>query len=190
MFQLTAARRRLPAMPPVVIQGRRVSTHSRSKAAAASFMTSLRSGCCFNSQPLEGGCVSSIKPGCPLAMFQLTAARRRLPGRNPPHPRQTGVSTHSRSKAAAVAVHAGLVAVNVSTHSRSKAAADAYRCLVVAVSGFNSQPLEGGCFVIHARHAPPRGFNSQPLEGGCLSLRLRFSNLNMFQLTAARRRLL
>ena len=99
MFQLTAARRRL---------------HPR-------YSRSARHGC-FNSQPLEGGCLRETEP---LGHIH--------------------VSTHSRSKAAAGAQYGSLRNFAVSTHSRSKAAATVSLKGGVMKSCFNSQPLEGGC---------------------------------------------
>ena len=90
-----------------------VSTHSRSKAAAAldGFFEVDAEG--FNSQPLEGGCQPHGRNG--------RAAR---------------VSTHSRSKAAAP--HQGDAAPfrAVSTHSRSKAAA---LCIKICEKSVNYQ---------------------------------------------------
>ena len=66
-------------------------------------MTALPSAsikACFNSQPLEGGCV--------VAFFFRP---------------QRHVSTHSRSKAAAWLIASLNETASVSTHSRSKAAA-------------------------------------------------------------------
>ena len=55
------------------------------------------------------------------------------------------VSTHSRSKAAAMAETATPCRGRVSTHSRSKAAANVGAMTLAPDDGFNSQPLEGGC---------------------------------------------
>ena len=77
-FQLTAARRRLRLSRVHVVAIDAVSTHSRSKAAACN---ASRRACCsasFNSQPLEGGCMSLVILVLPVYLFQLTAARRRL----------------------------------------------------------------------------------------------------------------
>ena len=99
-FQLTAARRRLltPASMAVgtasfnsqPLEGgcpdyayrsfpSRVSTHSRSKAAALRGQQDLPLHQRFNSQPLEGGCDTSTSHWTARSAFQLTAARRRLP---------------------------------------------------------------------------------------------------------------
>ena len=100
MFQLTAARRRLPIRVCIPGASAAVSTHSRPKAAAKEEPRASLAFGGFNSQPPEGGCVPGIHG---------------LPG--------MGVSTHSRPKAAATAQYYldnyGLV----STHSRPKAAA-------------------------------------------------------------------
>ena len=101
---------------------------------------------CFNSQPPEGGCTHSID-----LMRNIVA-----------------VSTHSRSKAAALCRHHRQHRMAVSTHSRSKAAARWCGLWRRCMYRFNSQPLEGGC----------------PHHIGCLACPIKF------QLTAARRRLL
>ena len=99
----------------------------------------------------------------------------------------------------------------VSTHSRSKAAAVVVVDKFLFIRGFNSQPLEGGCpspsrssWVMHSFNSQPLeggcaglgtrppvfgGFNSQPLEGGCPPNHRAFRMKRSFQLTAARRRL-
>ena len=77
----------------------------------------------------------------------------------------------------------------VSTHSRSKAAAPIWPSSRTSILGFNSQPLEGGCD-FGCRHACVLlRFNSQPLEGGCSASSAVPRGTDMFQLTAARRRL-
>ena len=78
---------------------------------------------CFNSQPPEGGCTHSID-----LMRNIVA-----------------VSTHSRSKAAALCRHHRQHRMAVSTHSRSKAAARWCGIWRRCMYRFNSQPLEGGC---------------------------------------------
>ena len=100
MFQLTAARRRLPTFFEGDFAAPGVSTHSRPKAAALACSIAAVGVRCFNSQPPEGGCLmgrpskkaavgfNSQPPegGCRkktawhsvVARFQLTAARRRL----------------------------------------------------------------------------------------------------------------
>ena len=58
--------------------GKKVSTHSRPKAAACSGfppLTTLRS---FNTQPPEGGCLKFFRISAINTQFQHTAARRRL----------------------------------------------------------------------------------------------------------------
>ena len=121
----------------------------------------------FNSQPLEGGCGRAADFHKRGLWFQLTAARRRLPARRGKQDSARAVSTHSRSKAAALVREDKAQRLRVSTHSRSKAAARA-RCKGLCARGcFNSQPLEGGCLCSLRRSLRRLRFNSQPLEGGC-----------------------
>ena len=122
------------------------------------------------------------------------------------------VSTHSRPKAAGYILSVGLVYENVSTHSRPKAAGNALntsesiRSLFQLTAArrrlgqnkprgrhdlrcFNSQPPEGGWNPDRCDTRPIKSFNSQPPEGGWM-LNSRFRQTNeVFQLTAARRRL-
>ena len=77
-FQHTAARRRLLSHIDWMRARYKVSTHSRSKAAASKGRGYGNSLTSFNTQPLEGGC---------LDLCEL--------------PERYTVSTHSRSKAAA-----------------------------------------------------------------------------------------
>ena len=101
-----------------------VSTHSRPKAAAKSLWLLLGKLYCFNTQPPEGGCkIQSKLPRCvhcfntqppeggcksnhylspENAVFQHTAARRRLRIARCAASAPIVVSTHSRPKAAAM----------------------------------------------------------------------------------------
>ncbi len=60
----------------------------------------------------------------------------------------TGVSTHSRPKAAAGRAYLVGERGPVSTHSRPKAAADQNKWYPVTFDSFNTQPPEGGCLQI------------------------------------------
>ena len=57
------------------------------------------------------------------------------------------------------------------------------------IFGFNSQPPEGGWFLWLTRFALKASFNSQPPEGGWVGRAMGEIMGEMFQLTAARRRL-
>ena len=57
-----------------------VSTHSRPKAAAGSLLVGNSHYVSFNTQPPEGGCLTTrCGNGADITEFQHTAARRRLP---------------------------------------------------------------------------------------------------------------
>ena len=102
MFQHTAARRRLATSPPLIKRPLYVSTHSRPKAAGGSCWCASMGGCCFNTQPPEGGW-SDCTGGFSREMtFQHTAARRRLAAVMHRLKLARIVSTHSRPKAAGV----------------------------------------------------------------------------------------
>ena len=80
---------------------RRVSTHSRPKAAgSASTGFSNRQTFCFNTQPPEGGWTIHNTFNEFRYLFQHTAARRRLDSKSNDGRKTCGVSTHSRPKAA------------------------------------------------------------------------------------------
>ena len=100
-----------------------VSTHSRPKAAARARRARLAHQRRFNTQPPEGGCLTSTGGSPPTAMFQHTAARRRLLEARVWAWGRGEVSTHSRPKAAAKGGALQPLAGAVSTHSRPKAAA-------------------------------------------------------------------
>ena len=99
------------------------------------------------------------------------------------------VSTHSRPKAAAVAVVDAGVEKLVSTHSRPKAAAYVFGFFFDFRTGFNTQPPEGGCKLSIMCGICVMSFNTQPPEGGCPANFVRLSLNDWFQHTAARRRL-
>ena len=120
-------------------------------------------GICFSQQPLHHApCALANRflfqltvarrrlPGlggnpCYSARFQLTAARRRLPMPLPPDLSPELVSTHSRPKATAIRFFPVSIVDRVSTHSRLKAAALAAPVRLHSPDSFNSQPPEGGC---------------------------------------------
>ena len=58
-----------------------VSTHSRAEAAAKAAWAKVVEFAGFNTQPRGGGCSSVPATNCSTAMFQHTAARRRLQAR-------------------------------------------------------------------------------------------------------------
>ena len=211
-FQLTAARRRLLAYQMTHIGYYLVSTHSRSKAAADGYLNLHYSGefqltaarrrlrhhahvrsrhRCFNSQPLEGGCILCSTRATVTASFQLTAARRRLHfwgEKNAsfeafqltaarrrlldceiPFPQSVGAFQLTAARRRLRKPWATCITCSaVSTHSRSKA--DAHG---VAVSGAN---------VRVSTHSRSKAAASSSLH----TVRKRAP----FQLTAARRRLL
>ena len=188
-FQHTAARRRLQNYFSKEKENGDVSTHSRTKAAALDWDLPKTATVGFNTQPHEGGCNQPTSWCRSICKFQHTAARRRLRGffkfdlhaarfqhtaaRRRLHRQcvklwvKSEVSTHSRTKAAAVltvlfilskpvSTHsrtkaaAAYLRVNqpelfVSTHSRTKAAAPQPPSLVLTSTCFNTQPHEGGC---------------------------------------------
>ena len=99
-----------------------VSTHSRPKAAATSLSLMKRSQNCFNTQPPEGGCGSSIRTAFGDTEFQHTAARRRL---------QRSFSLRLKiSRFNTQPPEGGCIFAQSSV-----------RCQC----GFNTQPPEGGC---------------------------------------------
>ena len=100
---------------------RRVSTHSRPKAAGYAVCSHAGRKARFNSQPPEGG----WNP-------------------NPDPNDKPDVSTHSRPKAAGVLQTQDQSQQAVSTHSRPKAAGATSGGQVAVMGGFNSQPPEGG----------------------------------------------
>ena len=121
--------------------------------------------------------------------FQLTAARRRLVDADQIVDMLKAVSTHSRPKAAgSTRVIRGLIA-DVSTHSRPKAAGVSVLLILLTIAGFNSQPPEGGWFLTASMRFAFCCFNSQPPEGGWSGIASVGVAIDLFQLTAARRRL-
>ena len=122
-------------------------------------------------------------------MFQHTAARRRLHDLAALVGVHVDVSTHSRPKAAASILYDKPRFKVVSTHSRPKAAArvNIYRdvCLVC----FNTQPPEGGC---HGRSGDDNKndlFQHTAARRRLPATHLTAYNKVQFQHTAARRRL-
>ena len=211
-FQHTAARRRLPRR-----HVQHLCHHAR-----------------FNTQPPEGGCPGAPKPrrtwpvsthsrpkaaaaeltqaDLPVAMFQHTAARRRLLPTQVVGIPVRQVSTHSRPKAAACAAQSSAsrlvafqhtaarrrlldqrdavdVRVVVSTHSRPKAAAS-IAAAFPALWRFQHTAARRRLPGKRAGQRRAGRFNTQPPEGGCYVSACRQNGTpRTFQHTAARRRL-
>ena len=168
MFQHTAARRRLPEKTRRCGLTWAVSTHSRSKAAAARLPTLTGTPKRFNTQPLEGGCRWSMNKmlkdagfntqprggGCPRFWLEPNATR--------------GFNTQPRGGGCPPRPSTSAVSFSVSTHSRAEAAASRANSGGAGIKSFNTQPRGGGC---------PKGFkvnvwsvcfNTQPRGGGCV----------------------
>ena len=120
----------------------------------------------FNSQPPEGGWAFQTAFQTALAVFQLTAARRRL------DQYANGAANPYGFQLTAARRRLGWKAVEHPSHHR-----------------FNSQPPEGGWRQPSGQYAQQRCFNSQPPEGGWLHIISTHHIVKRFQLTAARRRL-
>ena len=120
-----------------------VSTHSRPKAAGRVNPIQHYQPA-FQLTAARRRLVSARKIRKHYGVFQLTAARRRLEtvdiGRN----EYTGVSTHSRPKAAGRPQTRTWPVAQVSTHSRPKAAGSRRQPPRRLYFCFNSQPPEGG----------------------------------------------
>ena len=99
-----------------------VSTHSRPKAAGSPAALKPFWVSSFNTQPPEGGWIFSSVGSFKMALFQHTAARRRLV-----------FPFTSRN-----------TVIHVSTHSRPKAAGKSAGCILNITKSFNTQPPEGG----------------------------------------------
>ena len=120
----------------------------------------------FNTQPPEGGWVF----GLPMMSAM-------------------DVSTHSRPKAAGhdLVTHWAITAV--STHSRPKAAGLICRLFRSIKTCFNTQPPEGGWWNARRCKTAHNRFNTQPPEGGWDINQPELDGREVFQHTAARRRL-
>ena len=125
---------------------------------------------CFNTQPPEGGwrrprfvgqVHDSFNTQPPEGGWQKHITRQSC----------SGVSTHSRLKAAGFLTAHTIRSLPVSTHSRLKAAGIKQPSLVLRRWSFNTQPPEGGWRFRQIRRLHLVGFNTQPPEGGWLNLR-------------------
>ena len=100
------------------------------------------------------------------------------------------VSTHSRPKAAAFCWHP---VIKTKTRFQHTAARRRLPKKILNTAhrfcGFNTQPPEGGCQPKLIRFLLMYCFNTQPPEGGCAKCQEGKVRENLFQHTAARRRL-
>ena len=118
-----------------------------------------------HSRPKAAGL--SLTPYIESLMFQHTAARRRL----------------------VLSLFYPLKNSTVSTHSRPKAAGLAEKSTFQRIFGFNTQPPEGGWRRPRDSARMRDRFNTQPPEGGWIPNEIAAIQIDMFQHTAARRRL-
>ena len=101
MFQHTATRRRLPQIVVRYLDKNKVSTHSRTKAAA---YKSCYHNCLYmaaQQQPHEGGCINSPAYILPNKRCSAAAARRRLQNIQFLNQQLIELLSSSRTKAAA-----------------------------------------------------------------------------------------
>ena len=166
---------------------------------------------CFNTQPPEGGWMFRWLRSSNAALFQHTAARRRLVIYRHSAPIGLKVSTHSRPKAAGLYYNRFILACQVSTHSRPKAAGTCRRGTTTRSHvSTHSRPKAAGRRAeaireaVKFQHTAARrrlvtgdtlvavadgSFNTQPPEGGWFDREALQSQSVAFQHTAARRRL-
>ena len=165
----------------------------------------------FNTQPPEGGWSKQQASEPKSKRFQHTAARRRLAGSKITLKLGYKVSTHSRPKAAGHNFGAK-TSRSVSFNTQPPEGGWKNSFLFMSTSqGFNTQPPEGGWQFIAGGNAatdcfntqPPEGgwtpsrahrlgkfsFNTQPPEGGWQIDMAQMVGVELFQHTAARRRL-
>ena len=121
----------------------------------------------FNTQPPEGGCPTKL----PRHYYAKRFNTQPPEGGCLPYPVMV------------------LVEVGVSTHSRPKAAASSCVSSASRRASFNTQPPEGGCWTNCPITNAVERFNTQPPEGGCICTSFCAYISELFQHTAARRRL-
>ena len=150
------------------IHVKRISTHSRAKAAGKSTPTNSVIQKYFNSQPREGGWLKTAVKLIGAPIFQLTAARRRLGTWLKSANRLYQISTHSRAKAAGQCGWGCEDWIQISTHSRAKAAGQVGRiCYQTHAISTHSRAKAAGWPASTGAGACV-DFNSQPREGGWL----------------------
>ena len=144
---------------------------------------------CFNTQPPEGGWMFRWLRSSNAALFQHTAARRRLVIYRHSAPIGLKVSTHSRPKAAGCLTVEGIIGgIAVSTHSRPKAAGLYYNRFILACQvSTHSRPKAAGTCRRGTTTRSHVSTHSRPKAAGRRAEAIR--EAVKFQHTAARRRL-
>ena len=122
---------------------------------------------CFNTQPPEGGCVTTLIVSTIVSPFQHTATRRWL-----------------------LSSFEDCISVTMFQHTATRRWLRAFGLSSQAIFSFNTQPPEGGCASVFRSIAVWNGFNTQPPEGGCPFTRSVNDFASRFQHTATRRWLL
>ena len=188
LFQHTAARRRLPSTSSSGWASKRVSTHSRPKAAACKAARKRR-GCWFQHtaarrrlpdktiQQQNGRLFqhtaarrrllrARVAPAL-ASVFQHTAARRRLRlARTPPRTHVCFNTQPPEGGCVRLTSAAMLSSLFQHTAARRRLPQKLRSALLVCVC-FNTQPPEGGCRPMPCRRPARCRFNTQPPEGGC-----------------------
>ena len=187
-FQHTAARRRLDVSTASIFANT-LFQHTAARRRLGFVVNMMTFLSCFNTQPPEGGWPTFCELLTAIRWFQHTAARRRLaiafdfPCMNPVFQH---TAARRRLESPQNLMYDGYV---VSTHSRPKAAGVAMAARQSAILGFNTQPPEGGwslyCWSLPAtirfQHTAARRRLVRGRDGRETAL--------AFQHTAARRRL-
>ena len=210
MFQHTAARRRLAKSDKERDFYRRVSTHSRPKAAgswasrlpppARGFNTQPPEGgwriergrVCptgrFNTQPPEGGWMPCACSCAAICAFQHTAARRRLGVQVDVFPERPGVSTHSRPKAAGDP-QSETNRLNEFQHTAARRRLVCWVQMALKRKKFQHTAARRRLVLLCRMQLRRRLFQHTAARRRLESLATHAAGLRMFQHTAARRRL-
>ena len=165
----------------------------------------------FNTQPPEGGCRRRTGHQRGLALFQHTAARRRLLAAVI-YWMTSILFQHTAARRRLLPVVAVEVPGQGFQHTAARRRLPDCSVWIACIHGFNTQPPEGGCVRISIKsvsfvkfqHTAARRrlltrrtllmrrsvcFNTQPPEGGCVADAATGQFERLFQHTAARRRL-
>ena len=165
-FQHTAARRRLHSTSARTSKALRFQHTAARRRLLEHLQALAESMPCFNTQPPEGGCkknyvmrvwdmvsthsrpkaAAQLQGGLPLcdAVFQHTAARRRLPSSFPTL-RPRGRFQHTAARRRLRPKNGATPPISWFQHTAARRRLPRARALMPSKARFNTQPPEGGC---------------------------------------------
>ena len=188
MFQHTAARRRLAHYVGLIIRSDTVSTHSRPKAAGIQTVQRPLRHVRFNTQPPEGGWLELHNRDIVIPHVS-THSRPKAAGRRGKHWTSGSKFQHTAARRRLGDRRLGVVSLLWFQHTAARRRLGFLIVICGMMIGFQHTAARRRLAPVVGVSSPEHCFNTQPPEGGWQYQQLQQQYQQLFQHTAARRRL-